>query len=43
MPAVNIKRTHEINEIVSKEELALILSNDFLFGDKIEIDAEKLK
>lgn len=42
LPAV-IKRTHEINDIVSKEELALILSNDFLFGEKIEIDAEKLK
>lgn len=43
MPAVNIKRTHEINDLVSKEELALILSNDFLFGNKIEIDADKIK
>ena len=43
LPAVNIRRTHEINDLVSKEELALILSNDFLFGDRIEIDQEKLK
>ena len=40
---MNIKRTHEINDIVTKEELALILSNDFLFGEKIEIDPEKIK
>ena len=48
LPAVDvgankIKRTHEIHELVSREELALLLSDEFLFGSKIEIDAEKAK
>lgn len=42
-PEGHVKRTHEINELVSKEELALLLSNEFLFGHKIEIDKEKAK
>lgn len=38
-----LKRNHEINEIVSREELVMCISDDFLFGDKIEFDKEKLE
>lgn len=40
LPENAINRTHEINDLVSKEELALLLSNDFLFGNKISIEKE---
>lgn len=43
LPDVNIKRTHEINELVSKEELALLLSDDFLFGKDIQVDDREAK
>jgi len=38
-----LKRNHEINELVSREELVMCISDDFLFGGKIQFDQEKMK